>query len=223
MTLTGANQCTVAPILTIAAPGTACATGSTVTKCIANVCTGTKPTDAPFCTDDTKINGHEDVASVRRATVGSCTDPQKCEWYKTEKKPVYCELQNTCAKTLDECACPSGQQQCSDGTCAVSCNSCATSAPSQLKTGIDQPIIQCAPIDNVKTHFKYKITKTGGTSADTFTSDLYTVGTAVKHTDTLAVGTYTVTCFYGTSAGADFAGTCTKQMEVKASTDNTVQ
>ena len=61
MTLTGANQCTVAPILTIAAPGTACATGSTVTKCIANVCTGTKPTDAPFCTDDTKINGHEDV------------------------------------------------------------------------------------------------------------------------------------------------------------------
>ena len=82
---------------------------------------------------------------------------------------------------------------------------------------------RCAAIDNAKTHFRYKITKTGGTSADTFVSDLYTVGTTVKHTGSLAAGTYTVTCLYGTSASTDAAtmttGTCTKPMEVKDTGD----
>lgn len=69
VTLAGANQCTVAPILTIDPPGTTCVTGTAVTKCIANVCTGTTPTEAIFCTDDKKVSGHEDVASVLRANV----------------------------------------------------------------------------------------------------------------------------------------------------------
>lgn len=225
ITLSGANACTAAPVLTVAPPvANNCSSTGTIKKCQALVCTGTVPADAQYCTDDTKINGHEDVARVRRADAGACTDPQKCEWYCPSTKPVYCELQNTCARTLDECACPSGQQQCSDGTCAATCNNtCATSAPSQLKTNIDQPLIQCAAIDNAKTHFRYKITKTGGTSADTFVSDLYTVGTTVKHTGSLAAGTYTVTCLYGTSASTDAAtmttGTCTKPMEVKDTGD----
>lgn len=158
--LSGAEQCTEAPILTIDPPANACATGSTVKKCVANVCTGTVPTQALYCTDDKKINGHEDVESVRRADMAACTAPQKCEWYCPTDLPVYCQQKNACVKNNDDCTCPTGQLKCSDGTCATTCpNTCATSAPSELKTNIDQPIIQCTSIDVAKTHFRYKITK----------------------------------------------------------------
>lgn len=60
--------------------------------------------------------------------------------------------------------------------------------------------------------------------ADTFVSDLYTVGSTVKHPNTFAAGTYAVTCLYGTASSTDPAtmttGTCVKTMTVK---DGSVQ
>jgi hypothetical protein len=59
-----------------------------------------------------------------------------------------------------------------------------------------------------------------GSSADSYTSPLFTVGTSVKHPTTFYSGTYTVTCLYGTAANTNAtlpnygmtAGTCTKTM-----------
>ena len=166
VTLTGANQCTVAPILTIDPPTNTCSgTTGSVKKCIPNVCTGTVAPEAIYCQDDQKINGHEDIASVRRADVGSCSDPQKCEWYCPVDKPLYCAQKNACVKNTDECSCPAGQQQCSDGTCSASCNQCTTSAPTELKTSFDYPLIQCGGNgDTSKTHFRYKISRSTTTA-----------------------------------------------------------
>jgi hypothetical protein len=183
--LTGAHQCTVAPVLTIAPPSSACTAGSTVRKCIPNVCTGVAPVEALFCTDDKKLNGHEDVLNVRRANVGGCTGPQKCEWYCPTNLPVYCDSKNSCVANTDSCTCPTGQQKCSDGICSATCNQCATSAPSELKTLTDYPLIQCNSIDTAKTHFRYKVTKVGGATTDIFVSDIFSVGTSVKHPSTL--------------------------------------
>ena len=74
----------------------------------------------------------------------------------------------------------------------------------------------------ISTHFRYKITKNGWTTADTYTSPLFTVWTSIKHPTTFNTGTYTVTCLYGNSTNTDVnaidygmtPGTCTKTMTV---------
>ncbi len=130
--------------------------------------------------------------------------------------------------SLDDCTCPTGQQKCPDtGLCSATCTlACSVSAPSELKTDTDYPLIQCGAIaDTTKTHFRYKIVKTGdATAAGTFTSDLFTVGTSVKHPTTFPTGTYTVSCLYGTAASQTTTmtpGTCDKTITVRD--DNTVQ
>ena len=54
---------------------------------------------------------------------------------------------------------------------------------------------------------------------DVFISDLYTVGTTVKHPATFPAGSYAVTCLYGTASSTDAAtmttGTCVKPMTVR--------
>jgi len=182
VTLTGANGCTLAPILTIAPPANACSGTGDVKKCIPNVCTGTVPTEALYCSGDQTINGHEDIARVRRADVGGCTDPQKCEWYCPTDKPVFCSAKNSCVANLDACSCPTGQQQCSDGTCSATCNVCATSAPSELKTNTDYPLIQCASVDITKTHFRYKITRSSTTAGVTAVATINSTGTTATIT-----------------------------------------
>lgn len=129
--------------------------------CVPIVCTGADvATNGVLCAeDDQNLSGHVDINRVRRANQAACTAPEKCEWHCPADKPVFCEAQNTCVVNLDSCSCPAGQQKCADGTCSATCTQCATSAPSELKTNIDYPIIQCNSIDTTKTHFRYKITK----------------------------------------------------------------
>jgi hypothetical protein len=89
---------------------------------------------------------------------------------------------------------------------AGACVECSnTQAPAELKAGVDEPYITCTGNgDTTKTHFKYRITKQGSTAAgDTFISEQFTIGTQVLHTASLALGTYTVECFYGTAASVD--------------------
>ncbi len=143
--------------------------------------------------------------NTRRADSSACTSNAKCEWYCPAATPFYCESANTCVTSQNQC----GQT-----------NTCKTSAPSEIKKELDIPFIQCDAINGTDSHFRYKIEKTGGTTADTYTSPLFTVGTSVKHPTTLYSGTYTVTCLYGTAANTNdtlpnygmTAGTCTKTM-----------
>ncbi len=100
----------------------------------------------------------------------------------------------------------------------ASCRSCTnTQAPNVLKAGFDQPYIACTGDGNVaNTHFRYRITKEGGTDAP-FISELYTIGTQVLHSTIPTSGTYTVNCFYGTASAVDTTATpheCTKTMTV---------
>lgn len=168
VTLANAVGCTVAPTLTIAPPGGTCTGTGTVKKCIPLVCTGTSPATAIYCENDTVIAGHEDQPKVHRSDTTQCTTNAKCEWFCPAATPFYCEAQNTCVATQNECT----------GTVP---NACKTSAPSELKTATDYPLIQCDAIDQTNTHFRYKVVKTNGfisgeTSTNTtYTSPLYTV------------------------------------------------
>jgi len=185
-----------------------------VKKCIPLVCTGTVATNKVYCQNDTVIAGHEDQPNVRRADQNGCTANAKCEWFCPAATPFYCEVSNTCVTSQDTC-----------GT-TPPVNACKTSAPSELKQEFDIPFIQCdaQSATSTDTHFRYKITKTGGTATDTFISPLYTIGTSVKHPTTFFAGTYTVTCLYGTATNTDqavanygmTAGTCEKTMTVNA-------
>ena len=189
VTLIGAAGCTVAPILTIASPSAFSCTGTgNVDKCIPLVCTGIAPTTAQYCVNDTAIAGHENQPNVRRSDTSQCTSNAKCEWFCPVATPFYCESANTCVTSQNQC----GQT-----------NTCKTSAPSELKTETDFPLIQCDAISVTGSHFRYKITKTGGTATDTYISPLFTVWTSVKHPTTFYAGTYTVTCLYGTIANTN--------------------
>lgn len=200
VTLTGAINCSVAPTLTIAAP-----TG-TVNRCVAAQCLGyPRAIDSTYCPGDTTLPGYQDIPHIRRTNSTLCTDATKCEWFCPAEKPYLCGDTNTCVINED------------------SCSACATSAPSELKAGTDFPFIQCDAIDEISTHFRYKIEKMSGAAMDTYISSLFTIGTSVKHPSTFTLGTYKVTCLYGTSASTDVgvanygmtAGTCTKFISVK--------
>lgn len=148
VTLTGAVACTVAPILTIARPNT----------------------------DDTEyISLHADKPYLNVAmngTTPNCTSQNKCEWYCPTTNPYYCGVTNTCVARAVDC-CPTGQSYCATtNSCSTTCASCATSAPSELKAGVDQPYISCGAIDNTNTHFRYKISSGAATSTATATASL---------------------------------------------------
>jgi hypothetical protein len=145
--LTGAVSCTVAPILTIARPNS----------------------------DDSEyISLHADKTFLNVALTGStpnCTSQNKCEWFCPTATPFYCGVTNTCIAQAIDC-CPSGQSYCpTTNSCVVtgSCASCSTSAPSELKAGVDQPYISCGAVDS-KTHFRYRIISGSGIGGTTATA-----------------------------------------------------
>lgn len=112
-------------------------------------------------------------------------------------------------------------------TASATCKSCSnTQAPSELKANYDQPYIACTGDGTVSnTHFRYRITKAGSADAP-FVSELYTIGTQVLHPK-MAVGSYTVNCFYGNSTTVDTSTTavpheCIKTMEAKDVNANAV-
>lgn len=178
------------------------------------MCTGIAATNATYCENDKVIAGHEDQPNVYRQDQNACTANAKCEWYCPTANPYYCQNTNTCVANQDAC----------NGTTPTP--TCKTFAPSELKQEYDVPLIQCDAIDITKTHFRYKITKTGGGANDTYISPLFTVGTTVKHPTTFSAGTYTVTCLYGTATntnvsltdyGMTIDATCAKTMTVNSS------
>ena len=114
-------------------------------------------------------------------------------------------------------------------TATNSCVECSnTQAPSEIKADFDQPYISCTGSGvATQTHFRYRITKTSPTNTDApYVSEPFTIGTQVLHPK-MSVGTYSVQCFYGTSAAVDTSSTatphsCMKTILVRDSSINTV-
>lgn len=135
----GSGTCTAAPSITIGTPGSVSGGG----MCTPLQCLGfPKPTNATYCAGDTALSGNVDLMNTKRGDTSQCTSNQKCEWFCPADNPFFCEAQNTCVKTQNDCT----------------SNVCKTSAPSELKVAVDQPFIQCDAIDTTNTHFRYKIT-----------------------------------------------------------------
>jgi hypothetical protein len=118
------------------------------------------------------------------------------------------------------CTCPAGSTYDAPTNTCIAPASCAnTQAPSELKVGVDQPLITCTGNgDMTKTHFKYRIKKQG--SPDVFTSEIFPLNTQVRH-PTMTAGAYTVECFYGTGAQVDTSVTVPPHPCAKTITVNT--
>lgn len=145
ITLSGAIGCTETPTLTIAAP-----TATTPSICTPIQCLGfPKPGNGQYCEGDIGLAGHVDLMNTHRADASQCTSNQKCEWFCPVDNPFFCEAQNTCVKTQNDCT----------------TTACKTSAPSELKAEVDQPYIQCDAVDTANTHFRYKITSGASSNA----------------------------------------------------------
>lgn len=137
-----------------------------------------------------------------------------------------------CAGQQDHCAAGliceyGGDSNQKQSQCVDACTN--TQAPSELKAGIDQPYISCTGNgDATKTHFRYKIIKTAGSTETDFVSTIPAlIGTQMLH-PTLTQGNYRVECYYGTmseltTALPAAAHSCTKSINVKASDDATAQ
>ena len=122
--------------------------------------------------------------------------------------------------THPTCICSAGSTYDIPTNTCISPASCTnTQSPSELKVGVDQPLITCTGNgDMTKTHFKYRIKKQG--SPDVFISESFTLNTQVRH-PTMTAGTYTVECFYGTGAQVDTSVTAPPHPCAKTITVNT--
>lgn len=111
--------------------------------------------------------------------------------------------------------------------CVDACTN--TQAPSELQAGVDQPYISCMGNgDATKTHFRYKLIKTAGSTETDFVSTVPAIiGTQILH-PALTQGNYRVECYYGTNTELTTTlpatpHACMKSMNVKAAGDPTAQ